>query len=319
MRKLLVSVFCVCMFIQLAHGQAKPRIAVMDFDYATVRTASQAIFGTEVDIGKGITDLLVEQLVNGGTFSVIERKALETIMNEQDISNSNRFDSSSAASIGRLLGVDAIVTGSITQFGNDDSHGSGAGAIANQALGGLFGVKRKTGRAVVGITTRIVNVDTGEVLTVVTGRGESRRTSTSIDGLFANSSGGSAGAVDMGSSNFRETIIGEAITSAVDSVASQLHERSGSVTARAVKIAGRVIDVEGNELTLDVGRRTGVKVGDILKVERITREITDDYGMVIRRVGTQIGDVVITEVGEQYSVGGYNGSSPAEAGDRVSN
>jgi curli biogenesis system outer membrane secretion channel CsgG len=319
MRKLLLSVCFICTFIPLVHGQTKPRIAVLDFDYATVRTTSQALFGTEVDIGKGITDMLVDKLVNGSTFSVIERKALDSIMREQNISNSDRFDSSSAALIGRLLGVDAIVVGSITQFGNDDSSRGGAGAVAAGVLGG-FGIKRSTGKAVVGITTRIVNVDTGEILSSVTGTGESKRTSTSLAGLFANSGGAAAGAVDMSSSNFRETIIGEAVSNAVDSVASLLHENSGRITARVIKIEGRVLDVDGYELTMDAGSNAGVKVGDIFTVGRVTREIRDpDTNVVVRRVEEKIGDVEITEVGAQYSVGNFRGSAPAQAGDRIRN
>jgi curli biogenesis system outer membrane secretion channel CsgG len=37
----------------------KKRVAIFDFDYATVQTASAAVFGTNVDVGKGIADLLV--------------------------------------------------------------------------------------------------------------------------------------------------------------------------------------------------------------------------------------------------------------------
>src|ERR1035438_4758145 len=55
----------------------RPRIAVLDFDYATVRTYTDSLFGTEVDVGKGITDLLVTDLVKDGTFSIIERKRSE--------------------------------------------------------------------------------------------------------------------------------------------------------------------------------------------------------------------------------------------------
>ena len=36
----------------------KKRVAIFDFDYATVQTSSSAVFGTNVDIGRGITDLL---------------------------------------------------------------------------------------------------------------------------------------------------------------------------------------------------------------------------------------------------------------------
>ncbi len=73
-----------------------------------------ALFGQDVDVGKGISDLLVTYLVKDGSYSVIERKALDKIMAEQNFSNSDRANPTSAAKIGKLLGVDAIIVGSIT-------------------------------------------------------------------------------------------------------------------------------------------------------------------------------------------------------------
>ena len=51
-----------------AQGRKK-RVAVFDFDYATVRTSTAALFGTDIDVGKGIADLLVKNLVTDGTYS----------------------------------------------------------------------------------------------------------------------------------------------------------------------------------------------------------------------------------------------------------
>src|SRR5487761_1237184 len=97
----------------------KKRIAVMNFDFSAVQSGLAAIFGNQQDVGKGLADLLVDRLVTDGTYSVIERKALDKIIAEQNFSNSDRANPSSAAKIGRVLGVDAIVIGSITQFGRD--------------------------------------------------------------------------------------------------------------------------------------------------------------------------------------------------------
>ncbi|MGA7463311.1 MAG: hypothetical protein WBW69_23950, partial [Candidatus Korobacteraceae bacterium] len=36
-------------------GGRKKRVAVFDFDYATVQSSSAALFGTNVDVGKGIS------------------------------------------------------------------------------------------------------------------------------------------------------------------------------------------------------------------------------------------------------------------------
>ena len=123
----------------LAHAQKK-RVAVMNFDYATVQSGVQAIFGTNQDVGKGIADLLVDKLVADGTYSVIERKALDKVIAEQNFSNSDRADATSAAKIAKVLGVDAIIIGSITQFGRDDrqTNVGGVGRLTGRfGLGGV--------------------------------------------------------------------------------------------------------------------------------------------------------------------------------------
>src|SRR5436309_2324472 len=148
----LALVFCAAPFLS-AQGGPKKRIAIMNFDYGTVQSNVNLIFGGSQDIGKGIADLLVDRLVNDGRYSVIERKALDKIMAEQNFSNSDRADPNSAAKIGRLLGVDAIVIGSITQFGRDDQHtnvgGGGYGGITGRY--GIGGVGTKSAKAVVGV------------------------------------------------------------------------------------------------------------------------------------------------------------------------
>jgi curli biogenesis system outer membrane secretion channel CsgG len=294
----------------------------MNFDYATVRGESAALFGTDIDVGKGITDLLVEKLVNGGVVSVIERKALDVVVTEQNMSNSDRFDSNSAAKIGRLLGVDAIITGSITQFGRDDkSTNIGGGAVGGITRRfGVGGVGKREAKAAVGITARIINTDTGEILSVATGKGESKRSGVTLLGAGGSSSGSGGGVVDMRSSNFANTIIGEAVNEAVTSVATQLQSNANRLSAKVVKIEGLVADATGGALILNVGSRAGVKVGDKLAVVRTGREIRDPAsGKVIRRIEESLGEVVITEVDEQSAMGKFNGTATVKVGDRVHN
>ncbi len=180
----------------------KKRIAIFDFDYATVMNASQAYFGQNIDLGKGISDLLVRDLVKDGTYSVIERQAMAKILAEQNFSNSDRADPNSAAKIGRLLGVDAIVVGSITQFGNDNKsqgyNGGGGGWIG--AAAGSF--HHNESKAVVVLDARLVNIDTAEIMGVATGKGESSRKSNSVGGGGTNWHGFGGGAVDFGSQRF---------------------------------------------------------------------------------------------------------------------
>src|SRR5229473_1070345 len=109
------GVFCLLVIAFVAQAAAqKKRVAVLDFDYGTVQTSVAALFGSNQDVGKGITDMLVEKLVKDGKYSVIERKALDKILAEQNFSNSDRANPATAARIGQILGVDAIIMGSIT-------------------------------------------------------------------------------------------------------------------------------------------------------------------------------------------------------------
>src|SRR5271170_4543843 len=98
MRKLLLVVLAL-LGAMPGVAQEKRRVAVLDFGYGTVMTSVQAIFGSNQDVGKGISDLLINQLVNDGTYRVIERSAIDKIVKEQNFSNSDRANSATAAKI----------------------------------------------------------------------------------------------------------------------------------------------------------------------------------------------------------------------------
>lgn len=295
----------------------KKRVAVMDFDYATVQSGVAAIFGTNVDVGKGIADILVNNLVKSGTYSVIERKALDKILAEQNFSNSDRADPNSAAKLARILGVDAMIIGSITQFGRDDKNTSVGGAGFGRVFG-LGGVSKKEAKAVVGINARVISTETAEILAVAEGKGESTRGGTSLIGAGGGWGGAGAGAFDMSSSNFANTILGEAVHKAVDSVSQQLDQEAGKLPTHVVKVEGLVADATGGTLILNVGSKAGVKVGDQLEVRRVTREVKDPAtGKVLRRIADKVGMVTITEVDESSAVGTFAGHGPAKVGDSV--
>lgn len=306
----------------LAFAQEKRSVAVIDFDYATVQSGVAAIFGTNQDVGKGVADLLVEKLVKNGTFRVMERKAIQKILAEQNFSNSDRADPSSAAKIGRLLGVEAIIMGSITQFGRDDKQTKVGGDAIGGSLGryGIGGIGRRNAKAVVGLSARLVSVDTGEILSVAKGMGESTRSGTSLLGSGGSSGGSATGALDMTSANFANTVVGEAVNTAADLLANDLQSGAARIPVKEVRIEGLVADVSGDTLVLNVGTRAGVKPGDRMAIRRVGREIRDPAtGKVIRRVEDSLGEVTITEADESSSVGKYSGPGGVKVGDSVRN
>lgn len=298
----------------------KKRVAVMNFEYGTVRTMVAQIFGTDQDVGQGISDMLVEKLVNGGQYSVVERTALDKILKEQNFSNSDRADPNSAAKIGAVLGVDAIIIGSITQFGRDDQHTNVGGGGYGLGKFGLGGVGTSKAKAVVAISARVINTSTAEIMAAVTGKGESTRSGTSLIGAGGGGGGGGGGGFNMGSSNFANTILGEAVRGAVDSTAEQLNAASEKVEALKHPINGVVADVSGTTLILNVGKKAGVKVGDTLEISRQVRVVKDPTtGKVIKAVTDKVGQATVTDVDDDSSTATFSGTGAAKVGDVAKN
>ena len=167
-----------------AKADAKRRVAILPFEYGAVRST----VGT-VDVGKGITTLLITKLVNDGTYTVVERQILDQILKEQNFSVSDRADQSTAIKIGKLLSVDAIIVGTVTHVGFEKSS-MNVGAAASAAgryipyVGGFGfgGLKVKKGKVKVAIDARLVDTATGAVLAACHGDGVSSRSGASIWG-----------------------------------------------------------------------------------------------------------------------------------------
>jgi curli biogenesis system outer membrane secretion channel CsgG len=148
-----------------AEAQSKrPLIAVMDFDYGTINN-----WWGQYDIGKGMADQVVNALLEDGSFRVIERKKLDTVLAEQDFAASDRADPSAAklAKMGKVLGVKYILAGSITKF-STEARGGGV-RVKGIGLGG-----KKT-KSEVALTARIIDATTGEIMLSAKGLGESSK------------------------------------------------------------------------------------------------------------------------------------------------
>lgn len=311
-----VAVVILVGALMLHAADRKKRVAVLDFEYGTVRSAVAGLFGTDVDVGRGMSDLLVKYLVKDGSYSVIERKALDKILAEQNFSTSDRANSSTAARIGKILGVDAIIVGSITQFGGENKQQNIGGGGGSWGRFGIGGVSRKESKAIVTVDARVVDIDTAEILVVADGKGESQRKSTSLIGGGGGWGGWGAGAVDFSSSGFQETIIGEAVKGAMEQLAAGVIAGAPKLQARQVIVQGMLAYVEPTSVVLNVGAKSGLKTGDQLSVERVTKEIKDpSTGQILRRMTAKIGVVEVTELDENSAVAKVVSGNGFKVGD----
>lgn len=81
------------------------RIAILYFDNGSDNAELSRL-------RKGLADMLISDLSKVKMLNVIERARLEEILKEQKLNNSKEFDASTASKVGKLLGVQYILTGS---------------------------------------------------------------------------------------------------------------------------------------------------------------------------------------------------------------
>ncbi|PYU84954.1 MAG: curli production assembly protein CsgG, partial [Acidobacteria bacterium] len=210
------------------------------------------------------------------------------------------------------------IVGSITQFGNETKNTNIGGTGGGLGGFGIGGFGKKKSKAIVAVNARMVDIDSGEILGVADGKGESARESTSLLGGGGNWHGFGAGSANFGSSDFQQTILGEAVKNAVDQMSTGLVANNTKLQTRTINISGLVAAVEGGQIILNLGGKAGLKVGDQLNVERVTREIKDPAtGQVIRRLASPVGVVKITEVDDISSVAVAVSGTGFKVGDAV--
>ncbi len=303
-----------------ATAQTKKSIFIESFDYSAVLTSVQAIFGNQVNIGQGIHAMMSGRVQQTGRFTVLERRKVAELTREQDFAASNRVKRGTGARVGQIKGADLTLMGDIVVFGRDDRRkAGGVGAIVPGA-GGVIGGYKSDNKAVVVLDYRIVDVETSEVIASGEARGESKRSSKGFGaGLIAGWTG-VGGAIDMSSSNFAETIIGEATMDAVNQLAEQIKtvNLSGGATDRSLDLDARVADVNGSSVTINAGASEGLQSGQTFTIYHKGREIKDpSTGEVLDVQTTAIGQLVITTVRDRVASGTYTGSNLPIVGDVV--
>ncbi len=307
----------------------KRRLAVMPFDYSAVTAWVHYWFRSDYNVGEGIRAMLTTRLARSKSVVLLERARLEALQKELKMNNTSMVNQGSKVRMGKVSGADCMLLGDIIIFGRDDkSERSRSSAAAFGQVGSIFkktpilgnrvgsgtmGQFTKEEKAVVAIALRIVETETGEVLETAEARGESARSSKNWDSFVFGNSGSSSQSVDMTSSNFEATIIGEATSDAVDKVVEFLDERIPKLPLRNRSIEGRVAKVSGNSIILGIGANDGVQAGDHFEVYKILGEIVDPVSKDVLDVQTaKVGEFVATEVREKIASGAYSGQPLSE-------
>ncbi len=88
-------------------GGGKIKIAVFNF---------VDLHGNTSQLGMFIAEELITRLFQCGSFEVVERRLIDKVLEEQKLSTTGLLDADTAQKIGSVLGVKAIVTGTVTDL-----------------------------------------------------------------------------------------------------------------------------------------------------------------------------------------------------------
>ena len=96
---------------------------ISSFNQSNVRKIAVIEFadleGNVTQLGRFIAEELITRFFTTGKFEVVERNLLQKVLEEQKLGTSGYIDQETAISIGQILGVDAIITGSLTDLGDN--------------------------------------------------------------------------------------------------------------------------------------------------------------------------------------------------------
>src|SRR5262245_11816315 len=114
-----------------AADSTKPRIAVLEFKN---KADNQWWWHGGAAAAQ---DVVVTELVTSGKFRVVEREQLAALMEEKNLTLSGDVDPKTAVKIGKLLGVNYLLTGAVTEYGTTDksAHGAGIGRLPGFNVG----------------------------------------------------------------------------------------------------------------------------------------------------------------------------------------
>jgi curli biogenesis system outer membrane secretion channel CsgG len=266
------------------------RVAVLPFDDGSIQSRW---WGSNWDVGKGVADELVTELLNTNKFRLVEREQINKILREQDLGSTGRIDPASAAKIGKILGVHYLIMGRVTEFSTDSKGGTVIIPHNN------FGINIRSNTARVAIEARLVDAASAEIVSSVTGTGEKKQTNL---GLVVNWN-----VIALGSNEFKKTNLGIALRDAVASVAAQLGEKAYDGTAPSLQpepISGLVADTFGHKVYITSGSSDGVQVGMVFIIHHVIRVVKNPAtGEVIDHITEPVAEIAITEVKEKSAVG----------------
>lgn len=152
----LTAVMIVFLAFSNLGAETKPSVAVLDFES----------LGTEDYLGKAVAEIIRTTLVSNKNYLIVERAQISKALSEQKFQQSGIIDDKSAVEIGKVLGADLIIVGSVVRIGN-------AYTINSRMIDVITG-EAKLGKNVTGTNLNLITAMSNELVENLFGGDEKR-------------------------------------------------------------------------------------------------------------------------------------------------
>ncbi|WP_348269472.1 CsgG/HfaB family protein [Edaphobacter paludis] len=290
------------------NAQRRKRIAVLSFEVGAGELQTAEKLGAKDDLGLVLSNILVDKIVKAGKVDVVERSAIDKVLKEQNLSNSDRFDNTMAAKIGKIAGVDAILIGSVTQLAGSkkETTGSTIWKLARPTVRGReIGGERTMTEISIVMEARLIDVNTAVVLTSAEGSGKSSKAQIDTRVAAQNDQVGNP-------------LLDDATLQAITALSTELNASpvlTATVDVARVAYNADVADVSDKTLILALGTKGGVRVGDVVQISRPGRVVKSKAGVVLKTIYEPLGTARVTEADDKSATVIFTGDKPVKVND----
>jgi curli biogenesis system outer membrane secretion channel CsgG len=256
-----------------------PIVTVSSFD-------NRSTFSGKWNLGSGMADILVSELMESSHFVVVERGELQKVVKELDLQHRPEFRKEGRVKTGNLKNAQFIIRGVINDF--SQVGGSSLG-IAIRTF--LFGGKAYKAR--VALTLTVVEVESGQIMESVQCQGIARAREAYAQGTYKD--------ITFGGDAFFKTPLGEATT---DAIRDGVRELMKSIPAQ--RWQPMIADIINGTIVINGGANRQLAAGQVFNVHEEGRAVTDPVtGDLLSIItGPVIGRIKIDTVENKISFAG---------------
>ena len=242
-------------------------------------------FSGQWELGRGIPDLLVAELLQTKRVVVVDRQNLPEVVGEITHQDNELFRKEDGVTRGRLKNARFLIRGVISDF---TQTGNATGWFrSSKAEAGIWGA-----RALVMINITIIDVESGEVLCSVPAEGNAYASFYWTTFNYKD--------ISFGGDAFFKTPVGVATREAIQQAVYKIMRYLPLTTWRP-----RIAEAAANTVIINGGENYGVQTNTVFNVRETGRTITDPTtGNVIDYIeGRVIGQIRVTQVRPQAADG----------------